>query len=84
MDPLRGKAEQISARTAAVITMKTIEMRNEDLKWIYGVSEHPRGWGDLPNGGRTACEQTEEETCSVCCVISLLRYLLGVEVASLT
>ena len=31
MEPLRGSAEQISAKTAAVMNMKTIEMMYEDL-----------------------------------------------------
>jgi hypothetical protein len=31
MEPLKGRAEQTSAKTAAVITMKTMVIRNEDL-----------------------------------------------------
>jgi hypothetical protein len=34
MDPLMGRAEQISARTAAVIIMNTMEMMYEDLEFI--------------------------------------------------
>ena len=38
MEPLRGRAEQISARTAAVMNMKIIEMMYDDLytvvNWI--------------------------------------------------
>jgi len=34
MDPLNGRAEQISARIAAVISMNTIVMRNEDLRTV--------------------------------------------------
>ena len=36
MDPLRGRAEQISAKTAAVINMNTMEMIYEDLDCISG------------------------------------------------
>jgi hypothetical protein len=32
MEPLSGSAEQISARTAAVIIMKTMVMRYDDLE----------------------------------------------------
>ena len=42
MEPLSGKAEQISARTAAVIIMKTKAMRNEDLIWIDKTFENVR------------------------------------------
>lgn len=42
MDPLRGRAEQISARTAAVIHMNTTEIKNEDLKCISGTIEPPK------------------------------------------
>ena len=39
MDPLRGRAEQISARTAAVIHMNTKVMMYEDLKCVNGTLE---------------------------------------------
>jgi hypothetical protein len=32
MEPLRGRAEHISARTAAVIIMKKIVIKNDDLE----------------------------------------------------
>lgn len=41
MDPLRGRAEHISARTAAVIHMNTRVIRYEDLKCISGTPEFP-------------------------------------------
>lgn len=47
MDPLRGKAEQISARTAAVMTMKMKEMMYEDLKWVGGTIGHPKDWREF-------------------------------------
>ena len=42
MDPLRGRAEQISASTAAVIIMNTKVMMYEDLKYISGTYESPK------------------------------------------
>jgi hypothetical protein len=33
MDPLKGRAEQISAKTAAVMNMKTMVIRKDDLDW---------------------------------------------------
>ena len=39
MEPLRGSAEQISAMTAAVMNMKTIEMMYEDLMNVSSPSQ---------------------------------------------
>lgn len=43
IDPLIGMAEQISAKTAAVIIRNTIEMMYEDLEFIDGTFESLRG-----------------------------------------
>jgi hypothetical protein len=40
MEPLRGNAEQISARTAAVMDIKTIVIRKQDLR----SRTHPSGY----------------------------------------
>ena len=42
MDPLMGRAEQISASTAAVIIMNTTEMMYEDLDYINEIFEFLR------------------------------------------
>ena len=37
-----GRAEQVSARTAAVIIINTIEIMYEDLELVNGTFEPPR------------------------------------------
>ena len=56
-----GRAEQISARTKAVIIMNTKVMMNEDLEFTDETFE-PMGLdGTVPDCCRTACKQTEED-----------------------
>jgi hypothetical protein len=61
MDPLRGRAEQISAKTAAVMTMKTMVIMYDDLKhhqmgaqaYVIAISS--------PNSCRTSCKEPKKE-----------------------
>ena len=56
MDPLRGRAEQISARTPAVIIMNMMTMMNDDLECINKAYAPRSVDGIVPNCSGSACE----------------------------